>query len=331
MAATANALSVMDGKAVVVSKAGTICVSEWETPQQSDVADAHHLTVGSPVEAVQIHRKHGLVCLGGQDNDLAVWNLRSDRDEPIFKAKNIQDHVLEVPFPIYVTGACIVTPNIFGVTTAYHDVRFYDSRVSERPVQEFKIEREIQRRPTSMMQWNCNKFVIGEASGDVHLYDTRRGFASRAKLRGGVGSVRCMVKHPSGYQLLGVVGLDRKARIYHVPTGKLLQTIYLKQKGQSILFDKGVPFVDDREVYNGLQNSKVPEKKNILGAAFWDEMDPVQDEFEDDAGTGDQKPLQQVKFSEAPPAAKASLAPRNEDPRQPIRKRPRSASAATHY
>lgn len=70
------------------------------------------------------------------------------------------------------------------------------------------------------------------------MYDTRRGFTSRAKLRGGVGSVKCMTKHPAGLQLLAVTGLDRKARIYHVPTGKLLMSIYAKQRCNCVLLSK---------------------------------------------------------------------------------------------
>ena len=280
--ATPNAMSVFHGssdKVVVVTKDGRIVVTDWANPSDEDTRTT--LYGGGPVEAVQVNRKHGLVMMGGRDNDLQVWDLNSERtDAPFFQAENVQDHVLEVPYPVYVTGACVVHPKVFGVCTAYHEVRFYDARVSGRPVQEFKIDREIQRRPTSMLQWNANKYVIGEASGDVHLYDTRRGFASRAKLRGGVGSVRSMVKHPAGYQLLGVVGLDRKARIYHVPTGKLLQTIYLKQKGQSILFDKGTPFTDNRESYQHVTNTNKKGEENFkLGNEFWDDMDPVGDDF----------------------------------------------------
>lgn len=252
----------------------------------------------SPIEAVHIHRRFALAAVGGRDNDLCVFDLAGERQEPIFTAKNIRDHVLEVPMPVYVAGCCIASPSVFCVATAYHQVRFYDRRVgSGRPVQEFAISREVTRRPTSLTQWNCNKYLIGEASGDVHLYDTRRGFTSRAKLRGGVGSVRQMTKHPNGHQILAVAGLDRKARLFHVPTGKLLQSIYTKQRATCVLLDRHTPFTDATETFSGIVNTKNAEKTAALGDELWDDMDPVvDDDFEE-----------KVQFSGASTAAAPTI------------------------
>ena len=147
-------------------------------------------------------------------------------------------------------------------------------------MQEFEIDREIQRRPTTLLQWNSNKFLIGEASGDVHLYDTRRGFASRAKLRGGVGSVRHMVKHPQGHQILAVAGLDRKARLFHVPTGKMVMSMYTKQKATCVLLDQNLPLADNTAAFSGVANTKQPKKADLLGDDVWDDMEPIIDEFE---------------------------------------------------
>ena len=253
VAATASGLGVIRDELVVVQKDGAIVFTHWD-PAKSE---QRRVLVGSgPVEGVHINRRYGLIACGGKENNLCVWSADAERAEPLFCAKNVRDHVLDVPFPVYVTGTCVVSSHVFCAVTAYHEVRFYDRRVSERPVQEYPISREIERRPTAVMQWNCNKFLIGEASGDIHLYDTRRGFASRAKLRGGTGSVRCMVKHPAGYQLLAAVGLDRKARIYHVPTGKLLSTLYLKQKGTAVLLDNQQPFADASGSYCEKDNEK---------------------------------------------------------------------------
>lgn len=271
-----NGMAFVKGKLVVVSKdSRVVMLDEVLSPVGSFDANG-------PLDAIHIQRKFGMVAIGGKENDLCVYDLSSEKiDEPVFRARNVRDHVLDVPFPVFVTGACVINPFVFSTCTAYHNVRFYDRRSSDRPVQEFEINREIERRPTTMLQWNANKFLIGEASGDVHLYDTRRGFASRAKLRGGVGSVRCMAKHPSGHQILGVTGLDRKARLYHVPTGKLLLSIYTKQKTNCILLDKQLPLSDNVSSFSGIVNTKQPEKANTLGDALWDDMDPVIDELDD--------------------------------------------------
>lgn len=246
------------------------------------VDDASSYIYGrGPVDACHIHRRLALAAVAGKENDLCIYDIASERQLPIFQARNVRDHVLDIPMPVYVVGACIVSSHVSCVATAYHEVRFYDRRASERPVQEFSIAREIDRRPTCLVQWNCNKFLIGEASGDVHLYDTRRGFTSRAKLRGGVGSVRQMAKHPTGHQLLGTTGLDRKARIYHVPTGKLLMSMYLKQRATSILLDRNLPMADDISSFSGITNTKQPNKTAALGDEIWDDMDPVVDDFEE--------------------------------------------------
>ncbi|KAG5485436.1 hypothetical protein LSCM1_07520 [Leishmania martiniquensis] len=265
-----NALSFVKGRLVLVSKGGECSLFN------SDLSAHTSFAGNGPVDALHIHRKFGMVAMGGRENDFCVYDLASESvDTAVFKARNVRDHILDVPFPVFVTGACIISPYVFATCTAYHQVRFYDRRSNDRPVQEFEISREIERRPTTMVQWNANKFLIGEASGDVHLYDTRRGFSSRAKLRGGVGSVRCMCKHPAGHQILGVTGLDRKARLYHVPTGKLLLSIYVKQKANCLLLDKKLPLTDKVSSYSGIVNMKQPEKANTLGDAIWDDMEPL--------------------------------------------------------
>lgn len=280
VAAQPNGMAFMKGKLAIVAKDGTVTLLD------DQLAKAGGFSGNGPVDAVHLHRKFGMFAMGGKENDLCVYDIASeDVGQPVFRARNVRDHVLDVPFPVYVTGACIVNPFVFCTSTAYHQVRFYDRRSSDRPVQEFEISREIERRPTTLLQWNSNKYLIGEASGDVHLYDTRRGFASRAKLRGGVGSVRCMAKHPAGHQLLGVAGLDRKARLYHVPTGKLLLSLYAKQKINCILLDKQIPLADNVSSYSSVVNAKQPLKANTLGDELWDDMVPVTDELDDWVGT----------------------------------------------
>jgi ribosome biogenesis protein NSA1 len=288
-ASTASSLGVVRDRFVMISKEGDLVIAPIEevvktsslSPGTGSSVARSSLAVGG-THAVHIHRRFGLAAVGGRDNDLKIFDLVGDgsRREPLFACQNVRDHVLDVPVPVFVTGCAIVSPFVFCTSTAYHQVRFYDRRASTRPVQEFEIDREIQRRPTTLIQWNSNKFLIGEASGDVHLYDTRRGFASRAKLRGGVGSVRQMTKHPQGHQILAVAGLDRKARLFHVPTGKLVMSMYTKQKATCVLLDQGLPMADNTGVFSGVVNSKQPKKADILGDDVWDDMEPIIDEFE---------------------------------------------------
>eukprot|EP00796_Vickermania_ingenoplastis_P000652 gene653-369_t len=276
-AGLSSSIAYMKEKMVIVDAVGGVQILDDQLNCCCSIAGT-----GS-VDASHMHRKYGMIALGGKDNNLKVYDVGGERvGTPVFEAQSPRDHVLDVPYPIFITGACIINPFVSCVCTAYHEVRFYDRRASTRAVQEFEISREIERRPTKMLQWNCNKFLIGEASGDVHLYDTRRGFTSRAKLRGGTGSVRGMAKHPAGHQILGVTGLDRKARLYHVPTGKLLMTLYTKQRCNCVLLDKQMPLVDDISSFSGITNKKKPLNSSSVSSDIWDDMDPVVDEFEDE-------------------------------------------------
>lgn len=247
-----------------------------------------------PIEAVHIHRRYALVAAGGKNRELSVWDVstKAERGEtklgnPLFTAENVDDHVLGVEYPTYVTGCCVVDYHVFVAVTAYHQVRFYDRRLSRKPVQEFTIDREIQnRRPTSVLQWNSNKYLIGEAGGDLHLYDTRRGFTSRAKLRGADGSVRCIAKHPDGLPVVATTGLDRVARIFHVPTGQQLQQMFLKQMGTCCLLSRGAPA---QSLGNTLSNGAVADWQNSANrkaapSSFsgWDEMMPVNDDLNEE-------------------------------------------------
>lgn len=275
VAGMSSSMSFMKEKLVIADSNGLIKILDSSLHPVTEIAGK------GPVDASHIHRKYGMVALGGKENNLAIYDVMGERvGEPVFRAQSPRDHVLDVPHPIFVSGACIINPFVFCVCTAYHEVRFYDRRASNRAVQEFEISREIERRPTRLIQWNSNKFLIGEASGDVHLYDTRRGFVSRAKLRGGTGSVRCMSKHPAGHQILAVTGLDRKARLYHVPTGKLLMTLYTKQRCNCVLLNKEMPLVDSISSFSGVTNSKASASSSV-SSAIWDDMDPVLEEFEE--------------------------------------------------
>ncbi|CCW69563.1 unnamed protein product [Phytomonas sp. Hart1] len=281
VSALPNAMSFVKGKLIMVTNDASILITNPELESPSI------FKANGPVDAVHIHRKYGMVAIGGKENELCVYDLGADSSPSlVFKGCNVRDHILDVPYPTFITGTCVINPFVFSTCTAYYQVRFYDRRSSTKPVQEFEINREIERRPTRMLQWNSNKFLIGEASGDVHLYDTRRGFTSRAKLRGGVGSVRSMTKHPAGHQLLGVAGLDRKARVYHVPTGKLLLSIYTKQRVNCILFDNQLPLCDNVVSYSRIVNTKQPERAATLGEDVWDDMDPVIDELDDGVSCG---------------------------------------------
>lgn len=276
VAELSSSIAFMKERLVLVSGKGKISLFDVELSEVGTIDGR------GPVDASHMNRKYGMIALGGKDNNLMVYDMNGEGiTDPVFRAENKRDHVLDVPFPVYLTGTCIVNPFVFCCCTAYHEVLFYDRRASTRAVQEFEISREIDKRPTKLLQWNCNKFLIGEASGDVHLYDTRRGFSSRAKLRGGTGSVRCMAKHPAGHQILGVGGLDRKARLYHVPTGKLLMSLYTKQKCNCLLLDRNMPLADNISSFSGIANTKKCSSNSAVSSEIWDDMDPVIDEFEE--------------------------------------------------
>lgn len=277
------------------------------------------------IEASHIHRKFSLVATGGKNNDLCVWDIShsavqrgsSKKDTPpLFMAENVDSHVLGVAYPTYVTGCCIVDYHVFTTVTAYHQVRFYDRRLGRKPVQEFAIDREISRRPTAVLQWNSNKYLIGEAGGDVHLYDTRRGFSSRAKLRGADGSIRSISKHPDGLPLVATAGLDRTARIFHVPTGKQIQQMHLKQMGTCCLLSRGSP----AQLLGAVGNEAADwvtagnSKQNAAAFTQWDDLMPVADdinEADDDDENNNTSAAAAAKSAAASEEAKSAGTRRN--------------------
>jgi ribosome biogenesis protein NSA1 len=63
-----------------------------------------------------------LVATGGKENDLKVWNLKSDLTEPVFKAKNVADNWIQLREPVWVTCIDFIDKNKVAVGTAYHQV-----------------------------------------------------------------------------------------------------------------------------------------------------------------------------------------------------------------
>ena len=131
---------------------------------------------------------------------------------------------------------------------------------------------------------------------------------------------------------MAAIGLDRKARLYHVPTGNLLSTIYIKQKGTCVLLDCNAPFTDNTQSYTDVVNTKLLSRTQALGERVWNEMDPVADEFEDD-GTGTPAPAtppgSALPTRPAPTPSPAPLAPARAGEMLPPSAVPRRAAAAT--
>lgn len=309
-AATSSSMAMIGGRLVMATKNQGVYVLDPDEGTKSNFK--MHLTrpkhlekserENNALDAVHIHRRYALVAGGGKSNELCVWDVSTAAEggstklgNPIFVGENVDEHILGVDFPTYITGCCVVDYHVFTTVTAYHQVRFYDRRLGRKPVQEFSIERESQnRRPTNVLQWNKNKYLIGEAGGDLHLYDTRRGFSSRAKLRGADGSVRCIAKHPDNLPIVATTGLDRVARIFHVPTGQQIQQMFLKQMGTCCLLSKGSPAQTIGTLGAGgmigsgtaglVADWRSSTSRKVNAAAFggWDEMMPVNDDLNEE-------------------------------------------------
>jgi ribosome biogenesis protein NSA1 len=134
-----------------------------------------------------------------------------------------------------------------AVGTAYKQVRLYDVRESSKTRRPTATTPEglLEYRVMSLCQVDDYQLVVGDAVGDIYSLDIRSlgrnpksaPNKNMGRYVGPAGSIRQMKKHPT-LPRLAAVGLDRMLRIYDTNKRKLLDCVYLKQRLNSVLFDK---------------------------------------------------------------------------------------------
>ena len=127
----------------------------------------------------------------------------------------------------------ILSPFRFVVATGTRSLRFYDSRLSRRPLQ---VVDGIGEFPFSALALASNGriLVTGDTSGILRKFDALT-LAPAGVFRGHTGAIRALVVHDK-LPYVASVSLDRTARVYHVESRQLLRRFYLKQRLQVAIF-----------------------------------------------------------------------------------------------
>ena len=64
-----------------------------------------------------------LFATGGKDNDLKVWDLKSENvSEPVFRAKNMPDNWMQLREPVWIMSMDFMDERRVVVGTAHHQV-----------------------------------------------------------------------------------------------------------------------------------------------------------------------------------------------------------------
>jgi len=191
---------------------------------------------------------HNWIAMGGRERDTTVIDLLTGKI--IFKGKNLPpDPQTLLQHPVWPTGILFLEDgNTLAVGTAYKELRLYDIRESSmtrRPIARTTTEGgPIEYRVTSLCQIDPYEIAVGDAAGYIYSIDMRTlGKSNIDKMKnknmgryvGPAGSVRQLKKHPK-LPRMAAVGLDRMLRIYDTRNRKQLDSFYLKQRLNCVLF-----------------------------------------------------------------------------------------------
>ncbi|CAM9209091.1 unnamed protein product, partial [Ectocarpus fasciculatus] len=195
------------------------------------------LTARGPVSSIAVN--DSLVAVGGQENDVQLWD--ATKKEVLWSAKNVPHDFLSLRVPVWVTSLSFMRTNdcyseheiVTG--TGHKHVRMYDVRAKRQPVLSIDIG---DFRVTSIAPHiDGSSVFVGDTSGGFNIWDVRNS-ARTAVLSGATGSIRDCAVHPYG-STVATVSLDRFLRVYDCTNGyKSVSTVYLKNRMTScILFD----------------------------------------------------------------------------------------------
>jgi ribosome biogenesis protein NSA1 len=194
-------------------------------------------SVGNDLERMRVDpfdQRH--IAIGGKERDLNIWSL--ERQEAIFKAKNVTHDNLDMRVPVWVKDLRFLSRgNSNGhrivLGTGYHHVRIYDTSVKRRPLQQIEFgENPIVSICVSPDE---NALYIGDTCGHLDALDMRMNLRHLGRFTGPVGSIRDIACHPT-LPYLAAVGLDRMVHVFNTNTRKYAHMVYAKQRLNTVLF-----------------------------------------------------------------------------------------------
>ncbi|TMW68939.1 hypothetical protein Poli38472_001095 [Pythium oligandrum] len=211
------------------------------------------------------------IATGGKERDLNIWSL--ERQEAIFKAKNVTHDKLDMRVPVWVKDLHFLSQGSSNghrvvVGTGHRHLRLYDTNTKRRPVQQI----EFGEYPINAMCVSPDetRVFVADTTGCLDIFDLRM-LRHMGRLTGPNGAIRDIACHPT-LPYVAAVGLDRFVHVFDVNTRKYQHMIYAKQRLNAVLFcNDGVKDVVDPE-----RASK--RRKEHHG----DEAEPMDDDEDDD-------------------------------------------------
>jgi hypothetical protein len=268
------------------------------------IASSQNITsLSRPVTQCRLARDTSsqAIVLGSQGTLACVLNIETGQQA--WKAKSLGNDSLNMTIPIWDKDSTWLhqSKSLFGISTAYGQVRVYDTRTSQRkPVINYELQevlakdesvgqhQRMTRRDNLFSlnrivsnQWHAGAghgFIVGSNKGHLYSLDTRVSSdvsANRVcyRLKGFQGAIRdiqIMETHP----ILAACSLDRHIRVFDVVNYAPSATIYSKLPLSciSLLPEPVVAKVEESSVSDEESSSDSIE-------AEWEQLEPVKEKL----------------------------------------------------
>lgn len=130
-------------------------------------------------------------------------------------------------------GDVQLSPFRIAIATGFRDLRYYDTRVSRRPISSVAAVGDFPFTALALSR-DGKSLVTGDASGIMRKFDART-FSACGVFRGHTGAIKSLAVH-GAHPYVASASLDRTVRVFNVDSGQLLRRFYLKQRLAAVLF-----------------------------------------------------------------------------------------------
>ncbi|XP_033127735.1 WD repeat-containing protein 74-like [Anneissia japonica] len=241
--------------------------------------DAHfEINVGENVCKMRKNaEKPNVFATGGKENDLKIWDI-NNKDEPIFKAKNVKNDFLDLQVPVWMTDVQFLPKSTKVLTgTGHHQIRIYDPDSQRRPV----FEMTYDEYPITAVEVSTDgrSVFVGNTQGRLARIDLRNKQVLKV-YPGFAGSIRCISLHPTE-PMVATCGLDRFLRLHNVHTADVAHKVYLKSKLNCLLVKCTEHFQKENNSSESVRNSsKVKQTKEDADSDddVWDQISPLNED-----------------------------------------------------
>ena len=188
------------------------------------------------------------VCLatGGRNTEVRVHQISTGK--VVWRAKELPNCSLGLQRKIFPTTACILGNGELFVSTGFNELRRYDlSSVKpkdRRPLIDWVPEflKNVEVRFFCAQAYKETEVILADNTGSVFRIDVVSKILLM-KYRGGAGTARSISVHPT-LPFLASAGLARYLYVHDIESGKMVSTVYLKQRLNAAFFLPGHPFKD---------------------------------------------------------------------------------------